>query len=95
MRLFKRKEKKPKTTWLDLKRESEKRLKNYEGQNHNSVKMLVKRFGELCIEIEGCGFFDSKRGSFLSQGHNSQLIVWGFSNDEQRLANHAQRMFRP
>ena len=55
------------TKWLQFKAVAEERLTRYEDDDKKIVKMLVKRFGELCIQIAACtSVWDSKRGLILA-----------------------------
>ena len=55
------------TKWLQLKAVAEERLTRYEDDDKEIVEMLVKQFGELCIQIAACtSLWDSKRGQILA-----------------------------
>ena len=55
------------TKWLEFKAVAEERLTRYEDDDKKIVKMLVKQFGELCIQIAACtSLWDSKRGQILA-----------------------------
>ena len=55
------------TQWLQLKAVAEERLTRYEDDDKEIIEMLVKRFGELCIQIAACtSLWDSKRGQILA-----------------------------
>ena len=55
------------TKWLQFKAVAEERLTRYEDDDKKIVEMLVKWFGELCIQIAACtSVWDSKRGLILA-----------------------------
>ena len=55
------------TRWLQLKAVAEERLTRYKDDDKEIVEMLVKRFGELCIQIAACtSYWDSKHGQILA-----------------------------
>ena len=56
------------TQWLEFRDAAEECLTRYKGDDKKTVEMLVKRFGELCMQIAACtSYWDSKRGMLLAK----------------------------
>ena len=56
------------TKWLEFRDAAEECLTRYKGDDKKTVEMLVKRFGELCMQIAACtSYWDSKRGMLLAK----------------------------
>ena len=56
------------TEWLRFKAIAEERLTRYEGDDKETVEMLVRWFGDLCVQIAACtSYWDSKWGNLLAK----------------------------
>ena len=56
------------TKWLEFRDAAEECLTRYKGDDKKTVEMLVKRFGDLCMQIAACtSYWDSKRGMLLAK----------------------------
>ena len=56
------------TKWLEFRDAAEECLTRYKGDDKKTVEMLVRLFGDLCVQIAAyTSYWDSKRGMLLAK----------------------------